>query len=216
MPTRSATFATSPTRLPPGGRPNGELILAFRRAPDRRSLGEKHVSHTDANSYLVLVRSHDDGKTWSREPELMYAHPFGGSQDPCLIQLRDGTLVCSSYGWALLNPENAARLADSLKQGNFAFLGGYVLNSKDAGHSWQGPFYPPHVGGDATPDAFGEPIHAYNRGAMCQGNDGRLYWVVAANSGKRRRCCSGDSPRCSVSVAARRKRSVRGKPAAVI
>ena len=163
-------------------RHDGELIVAFRRAPERRRLGEINYSHTDPNSYLVLVRSRDGGKNWSKEPELIYAHPFGGSQDPCMVQLRDGTLVCTSYGWALLNADYAAQLKESLKHGNFAFLGGYVLRSKDAGHSWQGPYYPPHVGSDTTPDIFGEPVPAYNRGAMCEGRDGRLYWVVAANS----------------------------------
>ena len=118
-------------------RRDGELIVAFRRAPERRLLGEKNISHTDPNSYLVQVRSHDGGQTWSREPELIYAHPFGGSQDPCLVQLRDGTLVCTSYGWALLNPDYAAQLAESLKHGNFAFLGGWVLRSRNAGRSWQ-------------------------------------------------------------------------------
>jgi len=59
--------------------PKGELLVAFRRAPNRRVLGEKGYSHTDANSQLMLVRSKDSGKTWSREPELMCARPFGGS-----------------------------------------------------------------------------------------------------------------------------------------
>ena len=163
-------------------RSNGELITAFRRAPERRRLGEKSYSHTDPNSYLVLVRSRDGGKTWTPEPELIFAHPFGGSQDPCMVQLRNGTLLCTSYGWAQLNPDYAAQMEASLRHGNFVFLGGYLLRSKDAGHSWQGPFLPPHVGADMTPDIFGEPVHAYNRGAMCQGKDGRLYWVVAANS----------------------------------
>ena len=164
-------------------RRDGELLVAFRRAPERRKLGEKNYSHTDPNSYLVLVRSRDEGKTWSAEPELIYAHPFGGSQDPCMVQLRDGTLVCSSYGWALLNPDYASRMTESLRHGNFVFLGGYLLRSRDNARSWQGPFLPPHVGADNTPDIFGQPVHAYNRGAMCQGRDGRLYWVVAANTG---------------------------------
>ena len=163
-------------------RKDGELITAFRRAPNRKRLGEKSISHTDPNSYLVLVRSRDGGKSWTQEPELIYAHPFGGSQDPCMVQLRDGTLLCTSYGWALLDPDFAARMDASLRHGSFVFLGGYVLRSKDAGHSWQGPFLPPPVGADPTPDIFGQPLPAYNRGAMCQGKDGRLYWVVAANS----------------------------------
>src|SRR5579862_8575895 len=80
-------------------RPNGELIVAFRRAPERRPFGEPTISHTDPNSYLEAVRSTDHGKHWSQTPELIFAHPFGGSQDPCLLQLKDGTLICSSYAW---------------------------------------------------------------------------------------------------------------------
>lgn len=163
-------------------RRNGELLVAFRRAPERRRLGEKNTTHTDPNSYLVMVRSRDNAKTWSPEPELIYAHPFGGSQDPCMIQLRDGTLVCSSYGWALLNHDYASQLDDSLRHGDFVFLGGWLLRSRDAGRTWQGPILPPHVGADNTPDIFGQPVHAYNRGAMCEGRDGRLYWVTAANT----------------------------------
>ncbi len=164
-------------------RRDGELIVAFRRAPERRLLGEKNVSHTDPNSYLVLVRSRDDGQTWSAAPELIYAHPFGGSQDPCLVQLRDGTLVCTSYGWTLLNADYAARMTNASLQDSFGFLGGYVLRSKDAGHSWQGPWLPPHISSDPTTDIFGQPVPAYNRGALCEGKDGRLYWVVAASTG---------------------------------
>src|SRR4051794_34659230 len=33
-------------------RPNGELLVAFRRAPERRALGEPGTGHTDPNSYL--------------------------------------------------------------------------------------------------------------------------------------------------------------------
>lgn len=163
-------------------RRDGELITAFRRAPNRRLLGEWNNSHADPNSYLVLVRSRDGGKSWTREPELMFAHPFGGSQDPCMVQLRDGTLVCSSYGWSLVNHDYAMCMDESLRHGDFVFLGGWLLRSRDAGRSWQGPILPPHVGADNTPDVLGRPVHAYNRGAMCEGRDGRLYWVTAANT----------------------------------
>lgn len=164
-------------------RPDGELLVAFRRAPERRRLGEKHCSHTDANSQLVLVRSRDGGRSWSQEPELIFADPLGGSQDPCLVQLRDGTIVCTTYGWALVTAEYAATLAETLRHGPFAFLGGNVLRSRDGGQSWEGPFRPPHVAADTTRGIFGQPVPAYNRGAMCEGRDGRLYWVVAANAG---------------------------------
>src|SRR3954468_3947829 len=70
-------------------RPDGELLVAFRRAPNRRVWGEQNNAHTDPNSCLVMVRSKDAGRTWSKPPALIYANPFGGSQDPCLLQLRD-------------------------------------------------------------------------------------------------------------------------------
>ena len=85
---------------------DGEYILAFRRAPNRKNFGETGNNHVDPNSYLVQVRS-TDGEHWTKEPELVYAHDFGGSQDPCLLQLRDGTLLCASYGWAFLRPDVA-------------------------------------------------------------------------------------------------------------
>ncbi|MFH1567488.1 MAG: sialidase family protein [Gemmatimonadota bacterium] len=164
-------------------RPDGELLVAFRRAPDRRRLLSAGVSHCDPNSYLVLVRSRDLGRSWSAEPELIYAHPFGGSQDPCMVQLDDASLLVSSYAWMLL-PEEA------LKQGHqamhtvfgwpFTFLGGYLMRSADAGATWEGPILPPQLAEQATyfPDV---PIPAMNRGAMAQGRDGRLYWAVATS-----------------------------------
>lgn len=156
-------------------RPDGELLVAFRRAPNRNKMDGSGVSHTDANSYLELVRSRDDGKTWS-EPELIFAHPFGGSQDPCMVQLRDGTIVCTSYAWCL----SSAKSKDLFSHGNFSFLGGFMVRSADGGHRWEGPVEPPPTPGDKTLDVFGRVVPAYNRGAMCEGRDGRLYWVVAS------------------------------------
>ena len=164
-------------------RPNGELLVAFRRAPDRRMLGEPGVTHTDPNSYLVLIRSPDGGKTWSKEPRLIFAHPFGGSQDPCLVQLQDGSILCASYAWAPLHGDTFAKLKQPVaRAGDFAFLGGYLLRSKDDGQTWQGPIIPSPCQGEANFDLFGHPLPAYNRGAMCEGKDGRLYWVVAAGT----------------------------------
>jgi hypothetical protein len=159
-------------------RPGGELLVAFRRAPDRRLFGEPRTTHTDPNSYIMLVRSRDDGSTWS-PAELVYAHPLGGSQDPCMIQLSDHSILCSSYGWAL-TPAYTSK--DAVRLGNFSFLGGYLLRSKD-GLTWQAPIAPPPMPGSTSRDILGNVIPAYNRGAMCQGKDGRLYWAVVAYNG---------------------------------
>jgi sialidase-1 len=162
-------------------RPDGELIVAFRRAPDRRIFGEKGNSHVDPNSYLVMVRSHD-GETWTKEPELIYAHSFGGSQDPCLLQLRGGTLLCASYGWALVRPDGLPNLKKPyFEAGGSIFLGGYLVRSSDGGNTWQGPIYPTAIPQEINYSALGEKLPAYNRGALYEAKSGRILWVVASS-----------------------------------
>lgn len=164
-------------------RENGEIICAFRRAPDRRALWQAPRNiHCDPNSYLVLVRSQDGGQTWSKEPELIFAHPLGGSQDPCMVQLSDGSIVCTSYAWTVVPPEGEEKLKDVRHHGSFYFLGGYVLRSDDGSKTWKGPFVPMAVPGDTERDALDKPSPAFNRGAMAQGKDGKLYWAVRASN----------------------------------
>jgi len=163
-------------------RPDGELLVAFRRAPNRMVFGAKSNTHADPNSYLVMVRS-KDGERWTKEPELIYANPFGGSQDPCLLQLRDGTLLCASYSWAAIKPENVENLKKPLfliYNNTFAFLGGFLMRSEDGGKSWQGPIYPPHIPPEINYTPFGDALPAYNRGALYEGKSGRIFWAVAA------------------------------------
>jgi len=161
-------------------RPDGELFVAFRRAPNRKAFGERGNSHVDPNSYLVMVRS-NDGETWTKNPELIYAHPFGGSQDPCLLQLRDGTLLCTSYGWAFIKQEGIENLKKPLFfAGDATFLGGYLVWSTDGGKTWLGPEYPPHISPEVGLTPFGDGLPAYNRGALCEGKSGRIFWAVAA------------------------------------
>ncbi len=163
-------------------REDGELILAFRRAPNRKIFGEKGTNHVDPNSYLVKVSS-KDGVTWDKDPELIYAHPFGGSQDPCLLQLRDGKIICTSYGWAFVRPDGVPNLKEPYFQvtDGVIFLGGYLVSSNDGAKTWQGPTYPPHIAPEKNYTAMGGPIPAYNRGALYEGKDGRVFWVVTAN-----------------------------------
>jgi hypothetical protein len=133
------------------------------------------------------VRS-QDGEDWTKEPVLIFAHPYGGSQDPCLLQLKDGTLICTSYIWSIIRPKADSILHRNLtlvKGGKgyaqaFTFMGGYLVRSADGGRKWAGPFYPPHVPSDDQENVWGEPLPAYNRGALCEGKNGLIYWVVAS------------------------------------
>ena len=157
-------------------RENGNYMVAFRRAPDRKIFGEKGTNHVDPNSYLVSVES-KDGEHWSK-PKLLYAHPFGGSQDPCLLQLKNGTILCASYGWAFLRDKQTLELPMSGNSGA-TFLGGYILRSTDDGQTWSDAIYPPNVTKEPRYNPLGQPLPAYNRGAMVQGANGHVYWVVA-------------------------------------
>ncbi len=161
--------------------PNGELIVAFRRAPDRRVFSAPCKSHIDPNSYLVLLRSRDLGETWTKDPELIYAHPFGGSQDPCMIQLSDGSLLLTSYAWMLLPEEGKINNRINWDK-PYTFLGGYLLRSKDSGKTWEDPVIPPQLK-NAVPLYPGLPLPAHNRGAMVESKDGTLFWAVACHTG---------------------------------
>ena len=162
-------------------KPNGELLVAFRRAPDRKIFGEKGTGHTDPNSYLVMLRS-KNGETWTKKPELIYAHPYGGSQDPCLLQLRDGTLLCASYGWAFVRPDGIPNLKQPyFEAGGAIFLGGYLVRSTDGAKTWGDAEYPLHIKPERHFNAYGTPVPAYNRGALYEARDGRILWIVAAH-----------------------------------
>ena len=99
-----------------------------------------------------------------------------------MVQLRDESILCTSYGWALLNGDAPKKLGGASLHGNFVFLGGYLLRSKDGGHSWENPIFPPATPDESAYGLFGRPVPAYNRGALCEGKDKRLYWVVASTA----------------------------------
>ena len=163
-------------------RPDGELLVAFRRAPDRRKYFASGVTHCDPNSQLMLVRSRDLGLSWSPTPELIEAHPLGGSQDPCMVQLDDGSLLVTSYAWMLVPDGGIEHSRPPVNHVPFGwhhtFLGGYLTRSTDNGRTWQGPILPPQIEDEATYFP-GIPIPAMNRGKMVQARDGNLYWIVS-------------------------------------
>ena len=155
---------------------NGTLLLAFRRAPERRPYGGK-CTHADPNAQLVLVKSFDDGATWTKKPELLFAHPEGGSQDPCMTLLDDGSILCSSYLWVLQQPQCPAGGTYDNIGWKHTFAGGYLVRSKDAGNSWEGPIVPQSLPGGDVVDAFHNAYPSHNRGNILAGSDGLLYWA---------------------------------------
>jgi len=160
---------------------DGEYLVAFRRAPERALFGEKVNFHVDANAYYAMVRS-KNGLDWS-DAKVFFAHPFGGIQDPCMIKLNNGDILCEGYLWSHFREDGLANLKEpySLAQDDHVFAGGFFLRSKDNGNTWEGPFNPPASAGEIKGSPFGGPMPAYNRGALCQGANGNLYWAVASD-----------------------------------
>jgi hypothetical protein len=162
---------------------NKELLLAFRRAPNRELYCEENT-HLDHNSNLVMVRS-IDGYNWSKQPELIYAHPLGGSQDPCLLQLQNGTILCTSYFWSFFSHKTIEKFHKNNCNyqiiGDAVFMGGYIVKSSNGGKTWQINEAPPCLDDEICNTASGTRITAYNRGALYQDKNGRIYWAVAAN-----------------------------------
>lgn len=157
----------------------GKFLLSFRRAPNRKLLGEQGYTHVDNNSYLVSMES-EDGKNWTK-PNVFYAHDFGGSQDPCLITLESGKMICASYGWSQLRSGETVNEPIS-QSGDFIFQGGYYVTSDDNGVSWSEAKYPPAINSERRHDQFGNKLPAYNRGSMYQGKNGDVYWIAATGT----------------------------------
>ena len=162
---------------------DGKLLVAFRRAPNHQMMGFNRYSHIDLCSQLVSVTSSDGGNTWSSSPQLMFAHPFGGSQDPCMIKLFNGDILCTSYLWVQLGEglleEYKGRVVGD---GHYTFAGGYLIRSNDDGKTWQGPIDP----GSPLPiehrSTMLGKMPLYNRGALCQAQEGTIYWAVACDN----------------------------------
>jgi len=90
--------------------------------------------HVDPNSNLMLLRSRD-GETWTTQPELIYAHAFGGSRIPVSSNSVTAHLLCMSYGWTFLRPDGVAKLKPPFLQNlpGSIFNGGYYVRSTDGG-----------------------------------------------------------------------------------
>lgn len=164
---------------------DGTLLVAFRRAPNRVVMGSDRNRHVDANSYLVSVRSTDGGRTWSREPQLMMAHPLGGSQDPCMLRLANGEILCTSYLWIQVGENKRAEYEGRFfGNSDWTFAGGFLIRSADGGYSWQGPYNPGSPLPTETRSTMLGRLPLYNRGALCQSADGTIHWAVACENGR--------------------------------
>lgn len=160
---------------------DGRLVLGFRRAPERRMRHGGTVTHADPNSWMLQVTSDDNGVSWSRQPSIMGVNPRAGNQDPCLMQLADGTLLASTFSWELLaSPGSDVQDPDARRMPMgwwMTNIGVSIVRSADGGSTWDAPLTI-----DPIPDseeAFpGIPNRGACRGRMAQLADGTVLLPV--------------------------------------
>lgn len=71
---------------------NGDIVIAFCEAA-RRPI----ITHLDPTSHNVLVRSQDNGKTWSEFPSQIRSYDFYSMDDPGIMQLSNGDILVNAY-----------------------------------------------------------------------------------------------------------------------
>ncbi len=126
-----------------GAKPERGIPARLSPRAQSESLRRRKEQPRRSQPPTLLVRS-QNGVSWTT-PTLIYAHAIGGSQDPCLLQISDGSLLYLSYGWTFLRPDGVKNLKPPFLQNypGSIFTGGHFLRSVDHAQTWLGPFYPP-------------------------------------------------------------------------
>jgi len=109
---------------------DGELLCVFYAGFGHVSLpsygpGGKMPATCPNAGRICMVRSRDDGKTWS-QPTIVVDTPRD-DRDPSLVQLPDGTLVCNYF----------SHQAGPGGKG-YQFVHSALVHSTDGGHTWGG------------------------------------------------------------------------------
>ena len=119
---------------------NGDLLVTFRRAPLEPD-GPAVVDHCHSKSRGMMVRSSDEGRTWSSEPLVLCPDDELGQQDPAIAVTSSGRLIANFFRWQA-HPENEAECLPpnsfplKAKGALWTNAGVAVVTSDDHGHTW--------------------------------------------------------------------------------
>ena len=72
---------------------NGELLIAFCEAMRRTA----RLTHADPSFYGMIIRSNDQGESWSEQPEVIGDYLYYGMDDPGITQLSDGRILVNAF-----------------------------------------------------------------------------------------------------------------------
>ncbi|MBD2864361.1 sialidase family protein [Paenibacillus oceani] len=155
---------------------HGELLIAFRQAPDRLERFP-NGQHVDPAAKAVLIRSRDNGRTWDNKATVIYDDYSLGISDPCLTQLRDGTIFATFFTHQVLLKSDVPVLQphtmDCLLADKWVIRAapGFTLRSADGGRRWDEPIPVP-----ASRDSLygGGLVDKVMRGHVVEMEDGSL------------------------------------------
>ncbi len=161
--------------------PDGSVLLVFRRAPDPRWLLGPDApdnlrgwaSHVHERSHHAQVRL--DGQTLQplAAAEALPMNPLAADQDPSLLLLSSGRLLLGSFAWYGFPPPFVAEVRRQVPELHggpendglyYAFYGGFVRASDDAGRTWGEHRYLPPL-----PGAGPGPGHCPRHGGAVRG-----------------------------------------------
>lgn len=107
---------------------NRDWLLSFREA-------EEHVA---PNGEIVILRSHDEGKTWGERQVLRI--PDGDQREACMLELPDGRLMMNVYVFRGYD-KNGIEHTDGPLSRSYQHARMYTVFSTDEGKTWSEPVY---------------------------------------------------------------------------
>ncbi len=132
---------------------NGDILVSFRRAPN-----ENPHYHHHSMSRAVIMRSCDEGRTWSG-PVMIAPDDDIGQQDPHITTLSDGSLFASYFTWQAHPTAEKQTLFDTYAELSedkgviWRCCGVHIAISHDSGYSWK-------VHGKLIPAGAGREVYA--------------------------------------------------------
>jgi len=175
--------------------PSGEVLLAFRRAPDHRwmlgaaaSEERESVDHWHFRSHIALKR-YDMNMQERGSVRSLPSHAEAADQDANLFLTSSGRLLQYGFLWYPMTREIADKLpAQNIQPvtrqhlgAGYLYWGSYVRYSDDEGHTWSDHYILPSDPSQPERRLKYWPESAPIRGRMIERSDGTL--VISAYSG---------------------------------
>lgn len=169
--------------------PSGDVLLAFRRAPDHRwMLGDAADDERDSMDHIhfrshIALKRYDAGVQELGEVESLPTHPEAGDQDANLFLTSSGRLLQYGFLWypvirEIVDKLQAANTVQLLVQDHlgagYLYWGSYVRHSDDEGRTWSAHHVLPHDPLRKTSRLKYWPESAPIRGRMIERGDGSL------------------------------------------